>query len=119
MIAQRVGPDSGNAFVAIAVRARSTRAPVLVACEVAGFGAALAIYALIPGRTALALPFAAAGAFGLWGTVDHLLESPPRIRSWRRSLLRQFQLLVALVGMGFALAAGFAAAGWLMGVFVL
>jgi hypothetical protein len=67
----------------------------------------------------LIYPFVAAGAFGLWGTIDHLLESPPRLKSWRRSLLRRFQLIVGIAGMASAIAAGFAAAGWLMGVFVL
>ncbi len=111
--------DSGNAFIALAHRAKATPAPVLVACEIAGFGTALAVCAIAPSLSKIAFPFLAIGAFGLWGIVDHLLESPPRLKSWRRSALRAFQLLVAITGIAFAIATGFVAAGWLMGTFVL
>jgi len=117
MIASSV--DSGNAFVALARRARATPGPVLVACEVFGFSLALIVYAIAPAHSALAFPFLGIGAFGLWGTIDHVLESPPRLRSWRRSALRGFQLMIALAGIGCAMATGFLAAGWLMGTFVL
>ena len=110
---------SGNAFVAMAERARLIRAPVLIACEILGFAAALMIYALVPNHLSFAYPFLAVGAFGLWGTIDHLLESPPRLRSWRRSLLRKFQLLIGFAAIACASATGFVAAGWLMGTFVL
>lgn len=119
MISEPVESDSGNAFVAIAERARSIRAPFLVACEILGFASALTIYALVPDHLSFAYPFLAIGAFGLWGTIDHLLESPPRLRSWRRSLLRKFQLLIGLAAIACACASGFVAAGWLMGTFVL
>ena len=119
MTSQRLESKSGNAFVAIAERARSIRAPVLIACEVLGFASALAIYALVPGHSSFAYPFLSIGAIGLWGTIDHLLESPPRLKSWRRSLLRKFQLAIGLTAIACACATGFVAAGWLMGTFVL
>ena len=119
MTSQRLESGSGNAFVAIARRAQSMPAPVLIACEVLGFAAALMVYAFAPQRLSLAYPFVSIGGFGLWGLVDHLLESPPRLRSWRRSLLRRFQLLIGAAAIACAAASGFAAAGWLMGVFVL
>lgn len=119
MISRSLESDSGNAFIALAHRARITRAPTLVACEILGFAGALAIFALVPAHLSFVYPFVAVGAFGLWGTVDHLLDSPPRLKSWRRSLLRQFQFFIAIAGIASAIATGFAAAGWLMGVFVL
>lgn len=119
MTSPAVNPDSGNALFAVAGRARSTRAPVLIACEIVGFAAALTIVALWPEYYATAFPFGALGAFGLWGTIDHLLQSPPRLRSWRRSALRGFQILVALGGVACASAAVFIAVGWMMGIFVL
>lgn len=119
MIARSLGSDSGNAFVALGQRARKMSGKVLVACEFVGFSLALGIYALAPGRASLAFPFAAIGAFGLWGTVDHVLESPPRLRSWRRSALRAFQFVIAAAGIGCTIATAFVAAGWLMGTFVL
>ena len=119
MISRSVESESGNAIIALAHRARSARASVLVACEVLGFAGALAVYALVPNSSSFAYPFLAIGGFGLWGTIDHLLESPPRIKSWRRSLLRQFQLLIGVSTIACASATGFVAAGWLMGVFVL
>jgi hypothetical protein len=111
--------ESGNAFVALAHRAKATPGPMLVACEIAGFGTALVIYAIAPSHASIAFPFLAIGAFGLWGIIDHVLESPPRLKSWRRSALRSFQFLVAMMGITFAIATGFVAAGWLMGTFVL
>jgi len=119
MISTSVESESGNAFVALAKRARVAPGPFLIACEVTGFATALAVYALTPQHSSVALPFLGIGAFGLWGIVDHVLESPPRLKSWRRSLLRGFQLIVAIAGIAFAVATGFAIAGWLMGTFVL
>ena len=119
MTSPAVNPDSGNALFAVAERARSTRAPVLIACEVIGFASALTIVALWPDHYGAALPFVALGAFGLWGTIDHLLQSPPRLRSWRRSALRAFQILIAVGGVVCAGAAVFIAVGWMMGIFVL
>jgi hypothetical protein len=119
MMSPSLEHDSGNAFVAIARRARTTPGPWLVVCEIAGFTSALAIYALVPSHSSAALPFLAAGAFGLWGTIDHVLESPPRVRSWRRSALRALQLLTSAAGIACAVATGFVLAGWLMGTFVL
>lgn len=119
MTSQRLESESGNAFLAIAERARTIRAPVLVTCELLGFAAALTVYALAPSRSSFAYPFLSIGAFGLWGTIDHLLESPPRLKSWRRSLLRKFQLVIGLAAISCACATGFVAAGWLMGTFVL
>lgn len=119
MISQPLDSESGNAFVAIAERARSIRGPILVACEILGFAGALTIYALVPNHLSFAYPFLSIGAFGLWGTIDHLLESPPRLKSWRRTLLRKFQFVIALAAIACASATGFVAAGWLMGTFVL
>jgi len=64
MIARSLGTESGNAFVALAQRARLTRAPVLVACEVIGFTAALAMYALMHEHASIAFPVLSIGAFG-------------------------------------------------------
>ena len=119
MISPAATPDSGNAFYAVAERARSAKAPALISCEIAGFTLALSILAIWPDHYGAAFPFGALGAFGLWGTIDHLLQSPPRLKSWRRSLLRTFQVLVAIGGVACASAAVFIAAGWLMGTFVL
>ena len=119
MISTSVESESGNAFIALARRAKLAPGPFLIACETVGFGAALAVYALIPARSSLALPFLGIGAFGLWGIIDHVLESPPRLKSRRRSLLRGFQLAIAMAGIACAAATGFLVAGWLMGTFVL
>lgn len=114
-----VESESGNAFVALARRARLASGPLLIACEISGFAIALALYALTPQHSSAALPFLGFGAFGLWGVIDHKLESPPRLKSWRRSMLRGFQVAIALAGIACAIATGFVVAGWLMGTFVL
>jgi len=119
VISTSVESESGNAFVALAKRAKLAPGSLLLACETIGFGAALTVYALAPAHSAIALPFLGIGAFGLWGIIDHVLESPPRLKSWRRSLLRGFQLAVAMAGIACATATGFVIAGWLMGTFVL
>ena len=119
MISTSIEHESGNVFVALARRAKLAPGPVLLACETTGFLAALTVYALSPSHAAIALPFLGIGAFGLWGIIDHVLESPPRLKSWRRSLLRGFQLSVAVAGVACAAATGFVIAGWLMGTFVL
>ena len=114
-------PPSGvdkNAFFAIANSARQMPDWVLVLLETSGFVTALAIYAWTP-RSLEALPlFIGVGALGLFGIVDHVLQAPPRLRSWRRSTLRGFHFLTAVVAVLCALATVFVLTGWMIGTFI-
>lgn len=118
MIARTVDQQSGNILVAIAQRARATPGATLVVMEAIGLAGGLALSAWHSPGPQLSLPFFAAGAFGMWGIIDHVLESPPRIKSWRRSGLRGFQAVVAAAGIGCAIGTAFIVAGWLIGTFI-
>ena len=108
----------GNAIVALADKARSSPSWILLSLELFGLGGALAAYAMSPHKPAIVFPFLGIAAFGLFGTVDHVLQTPPRLKSWRRSLLRGFRFVAGAAGVVCAAATVFLISGWMIGTFI-
>ncbi len=112
--------ESSNAFIALAGKARRTSDPVLAIFEVAGFAAAIAVIALAPNRSELALPVFSAGAFGLWGITDHAIAAHEEsVNAVFGFLLEGFRATTAAAGIAAAVGFGYALVGLLMGVWVL
>lgn len=89
--------DPGNAFVALANRARQTPVVALVFVEGTGLVLALAIYSWAPARWKLILLCVALSALGLWGVLDHEIARYHRRSSMRR-ILRAIQSIIAVAG---------------------
>jgi hypothetical protein len=89
--------DRGNAFSALADRARHTSAAALVSLEAVSLGLALSIYWLAPTQWRLILLCLALGALGVWGVLDHEIARYHRRSSIRR-MLRAIQSFVAAAG---------------------
>ena len=97
MSAAVLGDDPGNAFTAIANRARNASAVALVSLEAVSLSLALSLYWWAPARWKLILICLALCALGLWGMLDHEIARYHR-RSNVRRILRAIQSLTAFVG---------------------
>ena len=89
--------DPGNAFTALANRARRASAGALVSLEAASLGLALCIYWYAPNHWRLVLMCLALGALGLWGVLDQEIARYHRRSNFRR-ILRAIQSMVAAAG---------------------
>jgi len=111
--------DPGNAFNALAARARRASPASLVALETLGLIAALAVWIFFPARWQFALPFLASSALGFWGVVDKLIVSRGRqIDPLLEVVLRGLQLLVAIGGVTAAAIAGYLIVGQAIGTII-
>jgi hypothetical protein len=111
--------DPGNAFNALATRARRASPASLVALETAGLFAALVVWAFFPARWQYALPLLAFSALGLWGVIDKMIASRGRqIDPLVEAVLRGLQLLVAVAGVTAATIAGYLIIGGAIGTVV-
>ena len=89
--------DPGNAFTAIANRARHASAVTLVWLEAVSLALALSIYWWDPARWKLILICLALCALSLWGMLDHEI-APYHRRSNARRILRAIQSMTAFIG---------------------
>lgn len=116
MTADILRNDPGNVLNALKARARSTPSERLAQIEAVGLGIALAIWIWFPERWAIAFPFLALSAFGLWGITDRTLLS-----GWRhipvplRYLLRAMRWIFAASGVVAAIATLYLTSGLLLG----
>ena len=109
--------DHGNAFNALAERARRTPSAILVFIETASLLFGLAIYAWAPTQWRLTLPCVALGLLGVWGVIDHQIARLHR-RAPKRRFLRVAQSVVAAAGITAAVAGAWFLLGGLLGSFI-
>lgn len=116
MTADILRNDPGNALNALKARARITPSERLAGIEATGLGIALAVWIWLPERWAVALPFLALSAFGLWGITDRtLLSGWRRIPVPIRYLLRAIRWIFAAAGVIAAMATLYAIFGVVVG----
>lgn len=119
MTAAALRRDPGNAFNALAHRARRTPPASLFALESAGLAAALAVWIWTPARMQLALPCLALSAFGLWGIMENVIAAGGRRMDPLFSVIvRSLQFVVAAAGAAAAAVAGYMIIGEMIGTVV-
>ncbi|MDO8502170.1 MAG: hypothetical protein Q7S20_10035 [Gemmatimonadaceae bacterium] len=119
MTADTLRNDPGNALTALAGSARRAPNGWLVGAESIGLAAALAVWIWTPDRWALALPFLALSAYGLWGVVEHVLQEGRRsLPGPVRMTLVAIRFLISAVGVAAAAAAGYAVVGAAIGTVI-